>query len=625
MQPPASYRCFWPIFILIVPLLYAGCGSASEERPLGEVTAGTEIAEISYLGSTLWTGVNDIDLAEGYAFCAYYNGLVVLSLADPSAPRLVSLLRLPGSALDLTVSEGIAYVADGHAGLQVVDLSDPAAPRRIGAYASAGYVTSVWVEGDFAYLIDRDRGLIVLDVSEPTSPIRVGEYTDLECPAAVAVREGIAYVASCGLSLLDVADPSDPREIGGLRLPVRVNRLLVRERLAYLATDVGIKVVNLADESQPIVSGSYNTPEPVLGLHVAGTHLYLANGKAGVTVLSLANPLSPGFAGNYPTASAANQITGDPEVSPYLYVADEVTRIDVLSVEEPAHPREVGRHDIPSVVQDVAVLGNHAFVANFTDGLQVIDIEDPNDPRPVTRIDTEGEAVEVAIEGTTLYLADGSNGLLIFDLSDPLDPSPAGHFATHEPVERIAVSAGVAYVTGLDHLFLLDVTHPESPSILSDYRNEDGAFLSLLVSGDLLFLADEGGELLVLDVSNPAYPRRVGGIDTGGLVAGIARAGNDLYLADFTKGLRIFDVTEPKTPTPVAEVEIPGAWDVALHHGFAYVIDRDRGLSVIRVADPLHPEQVASFVTPAHGLGLTIENGLVLLADYASLFLVSAK
>ena len=68
-------------------------------------------------------------------------------------PVIVGVLDTPGTAYDVAVSNGIAYVADGDAGLQVIDVSDPAAPVERSALGTAdSTVGNVDVVGGLAYL-----------------------------------------------------------------------------------------------------------------------------------------------------------------------------------------------------------------------------------------------------------------------------------------------------------------------------------------------------------------------------------------------------------------------------------------------------------------------------------------
>jgi hypothetical protein len=62
---------------------------------------------------------------------------------------------------------------------------------------------------------------------------------------------------------------------------------------------------------------------------------------------------------------------------------------------------------------DVAVAGNHAYVAAADSGLAVIDISDPASPQRVGAADTPSIARGVAVAGNYVYVADRVAGLHI--------------------------------------------------------------------------------------------------------------------------------------------------------------------------------------------------------------------
>jgi hypothetical protein len=87
---------------------------------------------IEYVGSTLWSGIWNFRVEGDYAYCAFFNGLVILNVSDSSQPNLVSELYLQGTAYDLDISGNYAYIADGFSGMKVVDISDVSVPILVG-------------------------------------------------------------------------------------------------------------------------------------------------------------------------------------------------------------------------------------------------------------------------------------------------------------------------------------------------------------------------------------------------------------------------------------------------------------------------------------------------------------
>ena len=61
----------------------------------------------------------------------------------------------------------------------------------------------------------------------------------------------------------------------------------------------------------------------------------------------------------------------------------------------------IGGVDTPSSALDVAIAGNHAYVADRNYGLYVIDITNPASPYVVGSVDTPGQASALLSTGTT--------------------------------------------------------------------------------------------------------------------------------------------------------------------------------------------------------------------------------
>lgn len=92
------------------------------------------------------------DLPRPLAVLLGHGTLQVYDLSTPEAPAWRSTYATPGGALRLALDGALAYVADGLHGLLVVSLEDAAAPRVVGSFRAADPVRDVAVEGDLTLL-----------------------------------------------------------------------------------------------------------------------------------------------------------------------------------------------------------------------------------------------------------------------------------------------------------------------------------------------------------------------------------------------------------------------------------------------------------------------------------------
>ena len=123
------------------------------------------------------------------------NGLVILDIADPTAPVLLgTYTALPGAS-DVSVSGNFAFVADGTAGVHLIDVFDPAAPSDLGQFdrPSGGRLRTL-ANGNDARVLDENVGMISLrNLAAATAAGRVlpsGVYSyRLTAPGIVQTRK----------------------------------------------------------------------------------------------------------------------------------------------------------------------------------------------------------------------------------------------------------------------------------------------------------------------------------------------------------------------------------------------------------------------------------------------------
>lgn len=261
---------------------------------------------------------NGVDVSGDYAFVAAGSaGLQVVDVSDRSAPHVVASLDTPGNANDVRVVGGRAYVADGIAGLQIIDVSSPASPALLGTADTPGEAEDVAVSGARAYVADGPSGLQVIDVSNPSSPAVVGA---VDTPGyargvdvsgqLVALADGFTQTPSSGgggdpgggpilsftassksktartaaqeaeainaLRIVDVSDPSGPQLVGGVELSGEAMDVVVRERVAYVASLFnGFAVVDFSNPADPRVVNTASEAAPK-GLALFGRYVMAA-------------------------------------------------------------------------------------------------------------------------------------------------------------------------------------------------------------------------------------------------------------------------------------------------------------------------------------------------------------
>jgi hypothetical protein len=128
--------------------------------------------------------------------------------------KMLGSLEMTDSAWGITVSGGLAFVADGEKGLQIADVNDPAHPVIIKSVDTPGYANGVAVSGNTAFVADQKGGLQLVDISDPRNA-HIVKAVSTSNAWKVAVSGNIAFVAddTGGLKIIAANDPANAQVI----------------------------------------------------------------------------------------------------------------------------------------------------------------------------------------------------------------------------------------------------------------------------------------------------------------------------------------------------------------------------------------------------------------------------
>jgi hypothetical protein len=296
-------------------------------------------------------------LAGSYVYRAQrWEGLIIEDISEPSHPREVARVEVPGYALWVFVDESASRAYVGHTGhgtkglrwqgpeptdgILVFDVSSADAPKLLWEIDASqllpladrplsvlAYERNTFqgfhAIGSNARLFE-GQTLFALDVSSSEAQQPLGRF-DVTSPARLigpwaplgdemlVMREAVLEVGRYehrhlggDLVVLDLTDPTMVREVG--RLPMSTERpgaLGVVGDLALLADDTGFHVVDLGDVSSPRIVGSFANPYPIAAISVADGIVYLAAGTEGLLITSL-DALHQGSSAAPPQQSGAS-------------------------------------------------------------------------------------------------------------------------------------------------------------------------------------------------------------------------------------------------------------------------------------------------------------------------------
>jgi len=137
---------------------FTGVGGGLRVVDISNPAAPTEVG----YHSTLCRAAKDVVVAGNYAYVAATGcHLVILDISEPTNPTFTGMLYKSGLDNGVALDGSIAYLA-GSNGLSVVDVSDPAAPKQVDFYSTTAWLERVAVSDGYVYATATFDGLFIL-------------------------------------------------------------------------------------------------------------------------------------------------------------------------------------------------------------------------------------------------------------------------------------------------------------------------------------------------------------------------------------------------------------------------------------------------------------------------------
>jgi hypothetical protein len=131
----------------------------------------------------------------------------------------------------------------------------------------------------------------------------------------------------------------------------------------------------------------------------------------------------------------------------------------IIDVVNPTKPKEIGSFEGPGNVNEIAIIDEYAYLADYSGGVYIVDISNPKKPHQIGRY---GDIVvgDVAVAGKYVLLAAGD--LLVVDISKPNRPKEAGGFSqkASDTAWSVAVAGDHVYTISDTGLFIFRLAAP---------------------------------------------------------------------------------------------------------------------------------------------------------------------
>jgi hypothetical protein len=474
-------------------------------------------------------------------------------------PVEVGFLSATAEVMAVDVSNQLAAIGDND--LRIIDVADPAMPLEIGYYQQ-GWISDLTIDGNYAYLVDGE--LTIVDISDPANPVWTGNYAPYPALIShVAVRDNYAFVSQNGCD--DV-----PGEI----------------------CTAGFFTLDLSDPATPIRQGDFHFfSHDTHDVSLAGDYAYIAADVGGVQVANISQPAAPGWAGYYSRASGG----GNMQIisNQYLFAGagfqvwnyESYVWNNIFDITDPHLPVERAYLD----GGQLRLADGYAYIirgSRHSSSLHALDITDPLNP-----VETggwgpyQGFVTNILIGESYIY-ANGDYQTVA------LEKSSLAQVATTTPPITVVYN-GNGYVYGDRGSDL----HIYTPTLEEVNVVEDLHINRLQVIGRYGYATN--GNLLILDMINPAEPVVVGSFELPGYEMGyIQISGDYAYIPTDSYGVLIVDISNPAAPVQVGSYATPDFTYILVVGNYLYVQDGANGIVVLDVSNPAAPVQVASYPKP---------------------------
>jgi hypothetical protein len=580
---------------------------ASAPTPCGALAFAARALEPA--GSVAIGGGRAVVVAGGYAWACGDDGVRVIDLADPDAPREVARVAM-GDALAIDVTGTLGGVIDRGRGLVLLDLAEPRAPRETGARFLPDALAVALARG-IAYVACGPGGIRLIDISDPRSPQRMGVVASPDA-RGVFRHEGRLLVADAeeGLRVFDLAEPAAPRLLA--ELPIAGARQVSAQGTRAIVVDArGVSIVDLADPARPALVATIAADASGAAMSAEG--YAVVAGSAGIEVRDAAATTG----GPIDTASApgAEAVALSGELACVL--AGDTLRCFRLRIL--GRPVVAGRADVPESAARIAADGGRVLVAVRSSGLLVFEVTGDGARRELRRVAVVDArfAEDAAAGGAFLYVADGATGLRIFAVDAIREGESAvreiSRFQPAAAIHAVSVSGSLAAIAaGAAGVVVLDVSDPAVPRQVAAIPSPDAWDVAMV--GAFLLVADVTAGLRSFDLSAPSQP-----VENGPALPPAVRvsAGRGWALAVGPTGVTLFEWPDDGIPRVAGFYATPWAEDAVRVGDRAVVAEGHQGVVVLDIADPARPRAVAA-LRDLHVSAVAAGDGYVLAAGAGS-------
>lgn len=171
----------------------------------------------------------------------------------------------------------------------------------------------------------------------------------------------------------------------------------------------------------------------------------------------------------------------------------------------------------------------------------------------------------------------------------------------------LAIKDSYAYITTNSDFIIIDISNPKKPRRVGVLKLGTPSF-AVKVVGQKAFLAATDKGLVIVDVSNPSSPKIIGEFHDGGEVRRVGIVDNFCITSDFENGLNILDISDKSKPVKIGNLKLDRIRQFVATNELVFLVDIGKGLKIVDISDKTNPAEVTT-VKETEGASCIAVNG----------------
>jgi hypothetical protein len=463
----------------------------------------------------------------------------------------------------LTLSNSSKFIVTANKPFQtqpIANADDSLPYVELGSWnENLGYLNQIVVNGTTAYIAGFSEDLFIFDLENLSNPILLNTYRSEAIPFYINdilyINQSLIILAKGyhGLEIIDCSNFSNINSVYAYTQTNYINSLAFKNPFLYATDNVdGFHIFDLSDLSDIQYITNIPSAGSAYSIDIVDQYAFIASYSAGIKIFDLSNPINPIEVGNFTDGSSFFELDVEDN---FVYAIDNQSTLKILNVSEISNPTKLGEFN-GSHYDDLVVSNDIAFISASSSGFSILNCTNPTAIVEIANIvppnDTFEGISDIYVDQNYFYLTTLYRGVEVLSVESlPLIQSEA-RFG-EGIVREILIVNNIAYLADdFGGVVIVDVSNPQSPIKLGEF-NEGGRTRGLCYNDDLLFVANYELGLQILDVSDPTQPTKLGTFYDGGNASSVCVRGDRAYLADGFDGFEIIDISSPEAPTEIAQ------------------------------------------------------------------------